>query len=102
MKHPRPDINKKAAGLLQGNGGRETLQAGLYPPDASASPGGVLELAAGLDALEYATVSAVLAIHPAGIAQAEQASLKAEMIQAPDLRLIFEACQTTRDSENID
>jgi len=95
-----PQSNKKAAGLETFGGRGEHVE--LYAPGAGASPGGVLELAAALDALEFATVSAVLAIHPAGIAQAEQAGLEAWIIEAPDLRAIFTACQSLRWGDRLD
>ena len=92
--------NKKAAGLA-GDGGHGIEQTSLYPRLANPSrpAGGILELTAAVDAVEYATVSAILASHPAGVAQAEQAGLTPAMIQAPDLRLIHEACVEARTAE---
>jgi hypothetical protein len=96
----QPPTNEKArvasAGLCK------ALTPPSYPILGATSPGGVLELAAGLDALEYATASAIVAIHPAGIAQAEQAGLAAEVMLAPDLRAIVAACRAARRGKKLD
>src|SRR6266536_1677980 len=75
------------------------LRLHLIQSSGQQSPHGVLELASGLDVLEYATASAIVAFHPAGITQAEQAGLAAEKILAPDLRAIVEACRAARGRE---
>jgi hypothetical protein len=100
MTRGYPPPNKRAAGLA-GDGGGARVHSRLYHTGVAATLEDILGLAAAIDALEFATVSAVLAVHPNGIAEAQQAGLKPGMIQAQDLRTILQACLACRDGDRF-